>query len=154
LLAATVNPRAVELGLLLVGLGSLGAAAVCGWISVENLAAKRKALEREMLAFGRAFLNDFERPLLIEGVAERPVHTRLRCVPRERRLDIMLAPAAGRRYPNLADHRRNVEYDVYRIAHHLRDHAFVPDPPRAEGPWVVIPFYFTSGRAASARASV
>ena len=104
---------------------------------------KRKAIKHEMVAFSRAFVNDFARPLLIDGPP--PVHARMRYVPRKRRLDILLAPGAGRRYPNLADHRQNLEYDVRRIAHRLRHHAFVPCPPRAEGQWVVIRFYFRPG---------
>jgi hypothetical protein len=141
----TDDPRALELLFLILGLGAAGAAVVCGLQGVEQVAIKRKALRHEMLAFGRAFLNDFERPLLVDGVAGRPVCARMRCVPRKRRLDILLAPASGRRYPNLTDHRRNVEYDVSRIAHHLRKHPFVPSTPRAEGEWVVIPFHFQPG---------
>ena len=144
-LEATPSRRTLGLAFLLLGIVASGAAVVCGWQSVEQVVMKRKALKREMLAFGRAFLNDFERPLLVAGVADRPVHARMRCVPRERRIDILLAPGSGRRYPNLADHRRNVEYDVCRIAHHLRHHPFVPSPPRSEGQWVVIPFYFQPG---------
>lgn len=106
---------------------------------------KRHTLKLQMLVFGRAFLSDFERPLRVDGVADRPVHARIRFVPRQQRLDILLAPGSGRRYPNLADHKRNVEYDVHRIAHHLRNHHFVPSAPRAEGKWVVIPFQFQPG---------
>ena len=142
---ATDDRRTLELALLLLGLGAAGAAVVCGLQGVEQVAMNRQALKREMLAFGRAFLNDFERPLLVDGVADRPVSARMRCVPRKRRLEILLAPASGRRYPNLTDHRRNVEYDVSRIAHHLRKHPFVPSAPRAEGEWVVIPFHFQTG---------
>jgi hypothetical protein len=120
-------------------------AMACGWLSLEQVALKRQAFKCEMLAFGRAFVNDFERPLLVDGVADRPVLSRMRCMPRKHRLDILLAPGAGHRYPNLADHKRNLDYDVSRIAHHLRHHAFVPSPPRAEGQWVVIPFYFRPG---------
>ena len=137
--------RPLELVFLLLGLGAAGAAVVCGLQSVEQVAMKRQALKREMVAFGRAFLNDFERPLLVDGVTARPVQARMRCVPRKRRLDILLAPASGRRYPNLSDHRRNVEYDVGRIAQHLRHHSFVASTPRAEGKWVVIPFHFQPG---------
>ena len=142
---AILNRRTLEVSLLLLALAAAGAAVACGWRSVEQIAIRHKALEREMLAFGHAFLNDFERPLVVAGVTERPIHARMRCVPRERRLDILLAPAPGRRYPNLTDHRRNVEYDVHRIAHRLQQHPFVPHQPRAEGEWVVIPFYFQPG---------
>jgi hypothetical protein len=146
LLAAASNPRTQELGFLLLALTASGAAVVCGCRSIEQAAMKRHTLKLQMLVFGRAFLNDFERPLRVDGVAERPVHARIRLVPRQHRLDILLAPAAGRRYPNLADHKRNVEYDVHRIAHHLRNHHFVPSALHAEGKWVVIPFHFEGPR--------
>lgn len=144
-LQPTSRRRALELAFFLFGAAALGVAIACGWLSLEQVVIKRRAFECEMLAFGRAFVNAFERPLLVDGVADRPVLSRMRCVPREHRLDILLAPGAGRRYPNLADHKRNLDYDVSRIAHHLRHHAFVPSRPRAEGQWVVIPFYFRPG---------
>jgi hypothetical protein len=144
-LEAASNPRTRELGFLLLGIVASGAAVVCGCRSIEQVVMKRHALKLQMLVFGRAFLNDFERPLRLDGVAERPVQARMRFVPRQRRLDILLAPGSGRRYPNLDDHKRNVEYDVRRIAHHLRKHPFVPSAPRAEGKWVVIPCYFQPG---------
>ena len=145
LLAASSDPRTQQLGFLLLALAASGAAVVCGCRSIEQAAMKRHRLKLQMLVFGRAFLNDFERPLRVDGVAERPVHARIRFMPRQQRLDILLAPGSGRRYPNLADHKRNVEYDVHRIAHHLRNHPFVPSAPRAEGKWVVIPFRFEPG---------
>ena len=46
------------------------------------------------------------------------------------RLDILLAPGAGRRYPNLSDHRSNVEYDVQRVLTLLKDEPFVAGRPR------------------------
>ena len=150
--AAASNARAQQLGFLLLALAASGAAVVCGCRSIEQAAMKRQTLKLQMLVFGRAFLNDFERPLRVEGVADRPVDARIRFLPSQRRLDILLAPGSGRRYPNLADHRRNVEYDVDRIAHHLRNHPFVPSSLRAEGRWVVIPFHFQPGGAAGDRA--
>jgi hypothetical protein len=57
-------------------------------------------------------------------------------------LDILVAPSTGRSYPNLADHRNNVEYDVERILAQLGDGQFVNGPLYAEGEWVVIPFRF------------
>lgn len=144
-LDVTSSRGAVTLASLLLGTVVLGAVIGWGWERVEGALMKRKAIKHEMVMFSRAFVTDFGRGLLIDGVAAPPIHARMRCVPRKRRLDILLAPGAGRRYPNLADHRRNLEYDVCRIAHHLRHPAFVPCPPRAEGQWVVIPFYFRPG---------
>jgi hypothetical protein len=95
-----------------------------------------------MQGFGEAFVKDFERPLRIEGVTS-PIRARLRCAPAKRRLEILVAPAAGRRYPNLDDHRQNVEYDVDRITQRCSRKTFVSAGPlHAEGPWVVIPFRF------------
>ena len=61
-------------------------------------------------------------------------------MPHRARLDILIAPGGGRHYPNLADHRKNVEYDVERITQCLRDETFLGGPIYAQGPWVVIPF--------------
>ena len=55
------------------------------------------------------------------------------------RLEISIAPGAGRRYPNLADHKRNVEYDVNRVMRLLGNHFVVSDRLRAAGKWVVVP---------------
>jgi hypothetical protein len=114
----------LTLALMCLGPAAFGAAIGFGWRSVER---------------------DFEKPLRIAGEVDRPLRTRLRWVPRHRRLEILLAPAAGRRYPNLDDHRRNLEYDVERIAHRLKSYPFDRRPLRAEGAWVVIPFQFNPG---------
>lgn len=131
--------------LALLGLWSaaLGAAIGMGCQGVERFQQKRAAMTREMQGFGSLFLKDFERPLIVDGIATSPIRARLRCDPGDRRLEILVAPAAGRRYPNLGDHRHNVEYDVERITQRLHHAAFVRRPLRAEGSWVVIPFEFT-----------
>ena len=130
----------LELAFVFVGPALFGAAIGLGWHRVERFLRNRRSLKREVHDFGRRFVNDFERPLVVDGVVSRPIRARVRWVWHQRRLDILLAPAAGRRYPNLDDHRRNVEYDVDRIAYVLRHHPFVRRPLRAEGPWVVVPF--------------
>ena len=56
-----------------------------------------------------------------------------------RQLEISIAPGAGRRYPNLADHKRNVEYDVNRVMRTLGNEFVVSDRLRAVGKWVVVP---------------
>jgi len=106
---------------------------------------RRRALTRELQQFADVFVSDFEKPLRIAGEVDRPVRARFRWMPRDRRLEILLAPGAGRRYPNLDDHRRNLEYDVERIAHRLKTYPFDRRPLRAEGAWVVIPFKFNPG---------
>jgi hypothetical protein len=104
-----------------------------------------------MQEFGSQFLKDFERPLVTDGVTASPIRARLRCNPGDKQLEILVAPAAGRRYPNLGDHRHNVEYDVDRITRRLDHPAFIRRPLRAEGQWVVIPFEVTlsPGKAAA-----
>ena len=46
---------------------------------------------------------------------------------------------AGRRYPNLRDHKNNVEYNVTRVVLRLGSHLVVGDRLREEGKWVIIP---------------
>jgi hypothetical protein len=106
-----------------------GAAMGLAWQKAERFLTDRRAMKREAEDFGDLFVKDFERPLVVEDVTSPPIRARLRWVSRHRRLDILLAPAAG-----------HVEYDVDRIAHRLRRHPFVRRPLRAEGQWVVVPF--------------
>jgi len=143
--AAPPRDMARALALLCLGAAASGAAIGLGLESVKRIGMKRRALTREMRRFGDVFVTNFEQSLMIDGVAAPPVRARLRCVPGDRRVDILLAPAPGRRYPNLVDHRRNVEYDVDRIVRGLTHFAFVPKPLHAEGQWVVIPFRFEPG---------
>ena len=99
-----------------------------------------------MTAFGMRFVNEFERPLFRNRPADAVRRSRLRVVPRRRRLEILLAPPAGRTYPNLVDHRMNVEYDVDRIVAILDDGRFVNAPLYSDGEWVVIPFQMARNR--------
>jgi hypothetical protein len=57
---------------------------------------------------------------------------------------VCLAPTGGRRYPNLADHRQNVEYDIARVLDVLGGQSLSIGPLHQQGPWVVIPLEFTS----------
>jgi len=105
----------------------------------------RRAVLEIMSGFGGKFVSEFERPLF-RPAADAAVSSRLRFAPIRRRLEILLAPAAGRTYPNLTDHKRNVEYDVHRVVQTLRDASFTCGAPYAEGHWVVIPFRFDIDR--------
>jgi hypothetical protein len=140
--APATRDLAAEFALLLLGAAAFGTVIGFGWQRVEQFLARREAVMREMEGFAYEFLKDFARSLLVEGVITHPIRARLRCAPRDGRLEILVAPAAGRRYPNLDDHRKNVEYDIDRITQGLGHHAFVRSPLHAEGPWVVIPFQF------------
>jgi len=99
---------------------------------------RRQVIVRIMQHFGDRFIREFERPLIQPGCGERPVESRLRVMPRRRRLEILLAPAGRRRYPNLSDHRRNVTYDVDRVLRLVRDERFAGDQLCARGRWVVV----------------
>lgn len=85
------------------------------------------------------FIRVFARPLVdpMSGVA--PIAVRLRFVRRVQQLEICIAPSGGRRYPNLTDHKKNVEYDVNRVGRIVGAHRVVIDRLRAEGKWVIVP---------------
>jgi hypothetical protein len=70
---------------------------------------------------------------------EHPLKSRVRRA-RRGRFEILLAPGEGRRYPNLTDHKRNVEYDVGRVLSALDDPDFVVGDLYTHSEWVVVPF--------------
>jgi hypothetical protein len=103
---------------------------------------KQLALAQIMQRFGGDFVREFGRPWAeYRGAGPLP-RARLRIKPRRARVEILVAPAPGRTYPNLSDHRSNVEYDMVRIAAALTQDAFAGVEPYAEGEWVVLPFQF------------
>ena len=106
---------------------------------VEQSWRRRMAVSRTLEDFGMAFVREFERPLAADRSGKTAVIARLNLYPRRRALDVLVAPAADRRYPNLVDHRANVEYDVYRILTTLDDRRFACGPLEARGSWVAIP---------------
>jgi len=111
------------------------------WKGLEERRARLDIMKR----FGDSFISEFERPLF-RSAAGPSIKSRLRFAPRRQRLKILLAPGDGRIYPNLVDHRKNVEYDVARVLRLLRDEPFINDPLYAEGSWVVIPCRLDSDR--------
>ena len=119
---------------------------IVAWISTRRYLDRRQLLVAHMTAFGQEFVNEFERPLFRHRPADAVINSRMRFVPRRQRLEIQLAPAAGRMYPNLSDHRMNVEYDVERIVAILDNRRFVNAPLYSKGEWVVIPFHMTRNR--------
>jgi hypothetical protein len=112
------------------------------WLVIERHIQKTQTINDHMRRFGEMFIREFERPLASYGSRERPIRSRMRCMPHRRRLDILIAPDWGHHYPNLSDHKKNVEYDVERIVQRLRQEPFVTGRLHAQGPWVVIPFEF------------
>ncbi len=103
---------------------------------------RRRAAVSMMQQFGERFIREFERPLRQPGCLERPVESRLRVIPRRKRLEILLAPAGSRRYPNLSDHRSNVTYDAERVVRLLNDDRFASGQLAADGRWVVVRCHF------------
>jgi hypothetical protein len=110
------------------------------WSIFDGYDDRRRKMSRDLEDFGKTFIQEFERPLLEQSATEPPVLSRLDVLTRRRRLEILLAPGNGRRYPNLSDHRKNLEYDVDRVITTLADRRFVLGDFAAQGPWVVIPF--------------
>ncbi len=102
----------------------------------------RRERGREMRKFGARFVQEFGRPMTQFRGATPPPHARLRVSPRRSRVEVLLAPANGDGYPNLADHRSNVDYDVARVMAVVGRESFVNGSPYAEGRWVVLPFHF------------
>jgi hypothetical protein len=88
---------------------------------------------------GDQFIIAFARPLIDSSSRASPIEVRLRFSRRAQQLEISIAPGPGRRYPNLIDHKKNVEYDVKRVMRILGHHFFVSDRLRAVGKWVVVP---------------
>jgi len=88
---------------------------------------------------GEQFVIAFARPLIDPSSSVPPIQVRLRFIRRVQQLEICIAPGAGRRYPNLVDHKSNVEYDVDRVMRALGSHVVMSDRLRAAGKWVVVP---------------
>ena len=118
----------------------LAAVLVC--TGIDEYLAEREAIVAAMKQFGQTFVREFQRPLLQPDRSERPIESQLRASPDRRRLEILLAPCGGRRYPNLSDHRTNVAYDVTRVLELVQDRRFVCGSVYAQGSWVVVPFEF------------
>jgi hypothetical protein len=119
-----------------------GSAAVLIWAIADRHDERRLRLARDLERFGKTFVDEFARPLLETSNTAPPLRARLNALPRRRRLEIFLAPGEGRRYPNLSDHRKNLEYDVERVTSTLADPRFVPGNFAERGSWVVIPFHY------------
>jgi hypothetical protein len=101
----------------------------------------RRMCAHEMQRFGTDFLREFARPWSHYRGASPLPRMRLRMSPRRARVEILVAPSSGRTYPNLTDHRINVEYDIARVTATLRRDSFATGQPYAEGEWVVLPFH-------------
>ena len=123
-------------------LAALVVVLVIVWFAVSRYLDARQRVLDEMQRFGETFILEFERPLFQPDRRERPIQTRLRASPERRQLEICLAPNGRSRYPNLSDHKKNVEYDVTRVLQTMRNRSFVCRPVYARGRWIVVPFQF------------
>jgi len=137
--AAAMDPRMLWWTPLFVLISGLLLA--WSWKHIDERRARVEVMKR----FGNRFIFEFERPLS-RNVSKRPIRSRLRCAPGRRKVEILVAPANGHRYPNLIDHRRNLEYDVERVLRLLRHEPFIGGSPYAEGQWVVIPCRLETSR--------
>jgi hypothetical protein len=115
-------------------------ATALAWIGAQSYLDRRQAVSRALEQFGKSFIREFERPLLQHPGHESPIQSRLRILPQRDWLEVLIAPNTGWHYPNLTDHRRNVEYDIERIVTLLGERRFVCGQLGTRGPWVVIPF--------------
>jgi hypothetical protein len=108
--------------------------------AIDEYCLQRDATLEGMRRFAQAFIREFERPLRQSPFLDVPMRTCIRASPERGRLKVFLAPNAGRRYPNLSDHKTNVMYDVARVLGALDEHPFVCEAIFSSGDWVVIRF--------------
>ena len=108
------------------------------WLLTETYFFGAQAIPPELRRFGDRFVQAFGGPLVHQRSDAPPIKARLRFVPRRQVLEILIAPNDGRSYPNLNDHRGNLEYDVERVLSLLGGHC-MSGKLYAEGKWVVIP---------------
>jgi hypothetical protein len=108
---------------------------------VRRARDRRAVILIEMEWFARMFVHEFERPLM-RRADDRPIRSRLQFTPRNGRLKVFLEPGDGRSYPNLKDHRKNLEYDVARVMRSVPNAPVIKDQPYASGSWVVLTFHF------------
>ena len=97
----------------------------------------RQTLPPSVRRAGENFLTVFAQPLFDPSSGVPPIQARLQFVRRTQQLEIFMAPGPGHRYPNLADHKMNVEYDVDRVIRVLGNYV-LSGSPRAAGKWVVV----------------
>jgi hypothetical protein len=134
----------IELTMVWVAAGVVLAVPWFGWRMLDGYLIRRKTASIVMRHYADRFVEEFERPLIRDQV-DRPVRSQVRFRTRRGRFDILLAPGKGRRYPNLSDHKKNVEYDVIRVVHALGDRSFESGQLYTHDEWVVVPLQFKAG---------
>jgi hypothetical protein len=116
---------------------AIGAFLLAVWLSAVAGPLTLRPIPPSARRAGDSFVAVFARPLIDASSGVPPIQTRLRFVRRTQQLEIFMAPGPGHRYPNLADHKKNLEYDVDRVMRVLGGYV-LSGPPRADGEWVVV----------------
>ncbi len=119
--------------------------------SITGTYVLTRRIPPDMQRAGEQFVAAFARPLIDPSSGVAPITARFRFVPQSEQLEIFIAPHVARRYPNLSDHRKNVEYDINRVAPLLRPNFIVGDRLRAHGKWIVVPVLRTDFRQAGVK---
>jgi hypothetical protein len=140
--------------LTIVWLGAAIVVPLFGWRIVDGYLTRMKTQSIVVRYFADRFVDEFKRPLVRYHAGDRPVRARLRRGMRGGRFAILLAPGEGRRYPNLSDHKKNVEYDVARVLQALGDDSVAIGPLSAEAEWVVVPFHCRVPGSSSERGTI
>jgi hypothetical protein len=109
------------------------------WLLTEAYFFGAQAIPAELRSYGDRFVQAFGRSLIHQRSDAPPIKARLRFVPRSQVLEILIAPNEGRSYPNLTDHRSNLEYDIDRVLALMGRQHRVAGRLYAEGKWIVIP---------------
>jgi hypothetical protein len=146
----TAEPPGSRTGVLVATIASAAAAMMLFYVVAGGLLAPRP-VPPDLQRAGEEFVDAFARPLVDSASDAPPIRTRLRFVHRAGQLEISIAPGAGRRYPNLVDHKRNVEYDVKRVLRILGAEVVVSDRLRAAGKWVVVPIRLADQKQTGAK---
>ena len=128
---------------------TVGAAGlVIMWLSAVGSSLVLRPMPAAVRRAGEDFVAVFAQPLNDPSSEVPPIQTRLRFVRRKQQLEISIAPGPGHCYPNLADHKKNLEYDVDRVMRVLGNYALT-GYPRAAGRWVVVTIQPSISRGAS-----
>ena len=114
---------------------------------VKKYLDRRCAMLDSMSRFAAVFVREFAQPLPRQHATDQPIRARMQCAPYRARLEILLAPNTGHSYPNLSDHKKNLEYDIERILRLVPDQPFIRGEAYSRGDWVVIPFQVPAGLA-------
>jgi len=137
---ASASPARASVSIRWWWLTLLAMTPVMAWAVFQTVVNRSDTVARTLETFAADFIREFERPLIDEGAGQPALHSEISVTPRTRSMEVLLAPTGGRRYPNLEDHRSNVEYDIRRVLTLLDDRRFSCGPIRSQGPWVAFPF--------------